>query len=186
MSIRPLTGRLLVAQPALKDPNFDHTVVLVLEHSEDGAIGVILNRPSDFDVDGALPNWAKLATHPAVVFVGGPVVDEGTAICLARARGSAPADFFKPVLPGVGTLDVNRLPEAVGDVIEEVRLFAGYAGWSAGQLEAEVEAGGWFIVDGRPLDGFTSDPGGLWRAVLGRQRGQLAWFANFPADVALN
>ena len=181
-----LTGRLLVAQPVLKDPNFDHAVVLVLEHSGDGAIGVVLNRPSEFDVEGALPNWARLATHPAVVFVGGPVVEEGTAICLARARRSAPEDLFKPVLPGVGTLDVNQRPETVGEAIEEVRLFAGYAGWSGGQLEGEIEAGGWFVVDARPLDGFTTDPGGLWRAVLGRQRGQLAWFANFPPDVALN
>ncbi|HEV1997471.1 MAG TPA: YqgE/AlgH family protein [Candidatus Dormibacteraeota bacterium] len=186
MSIRPLTGRLLVAQPTLRDPNFDHTVVMVLEHSEDGAIGVVLNRPSEFDVNGALPNWARLATHPAVVFVGGPVVDGGTAICLARARGSTLETAFKPVLPGVGTLDVNQAPETVGETIEEVRLFAGYAGWAGGQLEGEIEAGGWFVVDARPVDGFTTDPLGLWRAVLGRQRGQLAWFANFPTEIHLN
>jgi putative transcriptional regulator len=181
-----LTGRLLVAQPVLKDPNFDHTVILLLEHSEEGAIGVVLNRPSEFDVEGALPNWAALATHPAVVFVGGPVVGEGTAICLAHTRGPAPESVFKPVLPGVGTLDVSQQPASVGAAIEEVRLFAGYAGWSGGQLEGEIEAGGWFVVDARPLDGFTTDPGGLWRAVLGRQHGQVAWFANFPPDVAMN
>jgi putative transcriptional regulator len=186
VSSSPLTGRLLVAQPVLKDPNFDHTVVLLLEHSDDGAIGVVLNRPSEFDVDGALPNWSRLATHPAVVFVGGPVVEEGTAICLARTRGPAPEDLFKPVMPGVGSLDVDQLPEQAGGVVEEVRLFAGYAGWSGGQLEAEIEAGGWFVVDARPVDAFTTDPGGLWRAVLGRQRGQVAWFANFPTDVELN
>ena len=186
MSIQPLTGRLLVAQPTLADPNFEHTVVLVLEHTDDGAIGVVLNRPSEFDVNGTLPNWSRLATHPAVVFVGGPVVEEGTAICLARARAGAPGHVFKPVLPGVGTLDVHQLPESVGDAIEEVRLFAGYAGWAGGQLEDEISAGGWFVVDARPLDGFTSDPGGLWRAVLGRQRGQLAWFANFPGDIDSN
>ena len=181
-----LTGRLLVAQPELRDPNFDHAVVLLLEHSDEGALGIVLNRPSEFDVEGALPNWARLATHPAVVFVGGPVTDAGTAICLAHARGPAPDTVFKPVLPGVGTLDVNQPPEDVGTAIEEVRLFAGYAGWSAGQLEAEIAAGGWFVVDARPMDGFTTDPTGLWRAVLGRQHGQLAWFANFPPDVAMN
>lgn len=175
-----------MAQPSLRDPNFEHTVVLLLEHSGEGALGVVLNRPSEFDVDGALPNWARLATHPAVVFVGGPVVEEGTAICLAHARGPVPDDIFKAVLPGVGTLDVDQLPETVGTAIEEVRLFAGYAGWGAGQLEGEIEAGGWFVVDARPLDAFTTDPGGLWRAVLGRQRGQLAWFANFPPEVGLN
>jgi putative transcriptional regulator len=186
VSESPLRGRLLVAQPALADPNFDRTVVLVLQHSDDGAIGVVLNRPSEFGVEGALPNWASLAASPAVLFVGGPVVEEGTAICLARARGAPPDAFFKPVLDTVGTLDVDRLPAEVGTVIEEVRLYAGYAGWSAGQLESEIAAGGWFVVDARPVDGFTSDPAGLWHAVLGRQRGQMAWFATFPPDVALN
>ena len=186
MSTEPLTGRLLVAQPALRDPNFDHTVVLVLQHSDEGAIGVVLNRPSEFDVDGALPGWADLAALPAVVFVGGPVVEEGAAICLARARGPAPAELFKPVLPGVGTLNVDQPPGSLGEAIEEVRLFAGYAGWSGGQLESEIEAGGWFVVDARPLDGFTTDPGGLWQAVLGRQRGELAWFVHFPPDLGMN
>ena len=186
MSSKPLTGRLLVAQPALRDPNFDHTVVLVLEHTDEGAIGVVLNRPSEFDVDGALPNWASLATHPAVVFVGGPVLEEGAAICLARARGPVPADLFKPVLLGVGTLNVDQPPGSAGEAIEEVRLYAGYAGWSGGQLEGEIEAGGWFVVDARPLDGFSTDPAGLWRAVLGRQRGELAWFAHFPPDLQMN
>ena len=181
-----LKGRLLVAEPALRDPNFARTVVLVLEHSEGGAIGVVLNRPSEFDVDGALPNWAHLATPPSVVFVGGPVAEDGTAICLARTRGPVSDDLFKPVLDGVGTLDVNTTIADAGTAIEEVRLYAGYSGWSAGQLEEEIEAGGWFVVDARPVDGFTTDPDRLWKAVLGRQRGQLAWFVNFPPDVAMN
>jgi putative transcriptional regulator len=175
-----------VAQPSLRDPNFKRTVVLVLEHGDDGAIGVVLNRPSEFSVEGALPDWAGLAALPSVVFIGGPVVEQGTAICLARARAEAPADLFKPVMEGVGTLDVNQPPEELGAAIEEVRLYAGYAGWTAGQLEDEIEAGGWFVVDARPVDGFTSDPGGLWHAVLGRQSGETAWFATFPPDIAMN
>ena len=186
MATASLKGRLLVAQPALKDPNFDRTVVLVLEHSEEGAIGVVLNRPSEFAADTALPGWASLTAAPAVVFVGGPVVEKGNAICLARTRAPLPSGAFTRVLDSVGTLDVNRPPGEFGDAVEEVRLYAGYAGWSAGQLEGEVEAGGWFIVQARPVDGFTNDPGRLWRAVLGRQRGQLAWFAYFPPDVAFN
>lgn len=181
-----LRGRLLVAQPTLRDPNFERTVVLLLEHGDDGAIGVILNRPSEFSVEGALPDWAGLAARPSVVFIGGPVVEGGTAVCLARARAEPPADVFKAVLEGVGTLDVNHPPEELGAAIEEVRLYAGYAGWSAGQLEEEIEAGGWFVVDARPADGFTSDPAGLWHAVLARQSGETAWFATFPPDIAMN
>ena len=181
-----LRGRLLVAQPSLMDPNFHRTVVLILQHGEDGAVGVVLNRPSETAMLEALPDWAALAAAPARVFVGGPVVDDGAAICLARVRGEVDEEAWSPVIDGVGTLAVSRAPEDVGAGVEEVRLFAGYAGWGRAQLEGEVEAGGWFVVPARPADAFTTDPAGLWKAVLGRQRGALAWFAGFPPDPGMN
>ncbi|MFY9614149.1 MAG: YqgE/AlgH family protein [Candidatus Dormiibacterota bacterium] len=181
-----LRGKLLVAQPALRDPNFDRAVVLVLDHGDDGAIGLVLNRPSLTRLVEAWPEWGDYAAQPPVVFVGGPVVEEGAAICLSRARSDDATDAWKPVVSGIGTLDVSRAPGEVGTDIEEVRVFAGYAGWTAGQLEAEIAAGGWFVVDAKPVDSFTSDPEGLWRAVLGRQQGMMAWFANFPPDIRLN
>jgi putative transcriptional regulator len=181
-----LRGKLLVAQPALRDPNFDRTVVLVLDHGEEGAVGLVLNRPSDTELADALPEWGPFAASPSVVFVGGPVVEEGSAICLSRARSGEATDAWKPLVDGIGTLDVNRAPAEVGVDVEELRLFAGYSGWSKGQLEAEIEAGGWFILDAKPVDSFTNDPQGLWRAVLGRQRGIVSWFANFPPDARMN
>jgi putative transcriptional regulator len=114
------------------------------------------------------------------------VVEEGAAICLSRARSDDATEAWKPVVSGIGTLDVSRAPGEVGTHIEEVRVFAGYAGWTAGQLEAEIAAGGWFVVDAKPVDSFTSDPEGLWRAVLARQQGMMAWFANFPPDIQAN
>jgi putative transcriptional regulator len=180
-----LKGKLLVSQPTLKDPNFDRTVVLLLEHGDDGAIGVVLNRQSEVELAEAVPAWADMAASPALVFVGGPVVDEATAVCLARSDGDE-TEAWKPMIDGLGTLDVNVAPEDAGVKIDEIRLFAGYSGWSKGQLEMEIELGAWFVVDAKPVDAFTADPEGLWKAVIGRQPGMLAWMATFPPDIALN
>ena len=183
MSDEGLRGKLLVAQPSLVDPNFYRAVVLVLQQNDEGAIGLILNRPSDVDAVEPLGDWAGLAAQPKVVFVGGPVVEENTAICLARVRRNPGAAMWKELANGIGTLDINN---PVDPAVEEVRLFAGYAGWSAGQLETEIEVGGWFVLDAKPIDAFSADPKGLWKAVMARQRGMMAWFVNYPPDARLN
>lgn len=178
-----LTGRLLVALPLLEDPNFDRAVVFVLDHDEDGALGVVLNRASDVALEEALAEWSRLAARPAVMFGGGPV--EPTAV-VALGRD----------VPGLVASDADELPQAVrlvdvsegppGDHLEEVRVFAGYAGWAPGQLEAEVEQGAWTSVPARPEDVFTDDPAGLWSRVLRRQPGRLRLLAAFPADPSAN
>jgi putative transcriptional regulator len=176
-------GRLLVASPSLHDPNFERTVILLLEHGE-GALGVVLNRPSDTAIDEPLPAWRLQAAEPSVVFVGGPVGE--AAICLAHSRGSAPADGWQQLFGDLGTLDVARDPDEVGVPVDGLRVFAGYAGWGAGQLEEEIAAGAWFVLDAEPEDAFSPDPAGLWRRVLRRQRGMLSTVANFPADLSVN
>jgi putative transcriptional regulator len=179
------SGQLLVATPALTDPNFARTVVQLLSHdTEDGALGVVLNRPSETPLSDVLPGWALLAPEPLVVFLGGPV-QESAAICLGRL---APGDTDEtcipvPGAPWLGTLDLDS---DAADPVQEVRVFAGYAGWSAGQLEAEVEEGAWWVVDALPSDCFTPDPQGLWPAVLRRQGPPIALAATYPPDVALN
>jgi putative transcriptional regulator len=187
----PLAGKLLVANPRLVDPNFDRSVVLVLAHAEDGAIGVVLNRPSDTDLDEPLPRWSVLATPPSVVFVGGPVSHD-SVICLARV--TAPAQLESRVGPDgwhhvnadLGTLDLDLDPDLLGGTIGSLRVFAGYAGWSAGQLEEELVAGGWWALEARSADAFSADPGHLWGDVLRRQRGPLAMVACYPPDLSLN
>jgi len=165
---------LLVASPLLADPNFHRTVVLVLEHVEDdGAVGVVLNRPTEVLVHAALPDWDAVAAEPSVVFVGGPVA-EGAAICLGRRRGAE----------GVEVVDLELDPDDVA--AEEVRLFAGYAGWGPGQLEDEIEEGAWFVVDADPHDALSGDPEGLWARVLRRQRGRLRLFALYPPSPSVN
>lgn len=175
-----LAGRLLVAAPSLQDPNFSHAVVLVLDHGDEGALGVILNRPSEVAVTALLPEWAARAVAPAVVFVGGPVQTDAL-IGLGR---STPVDGGgRQVLPGLGPLDLASAPAEQPGGVDRVRLFAGYAGWTAGQLEQEIAAGGWFVVEGAADDAFTGAPEDLWRAVLVRQGGV---FRTVPADPSVN
>jgi putative transcriptional regulator len=180
-----LTGRLLVATPHLRHSSFDRTVVLVLEHDDAGAVGVVLNRPTDTDVARPLPQWGALAADPPVVFVGGPVA-QGGVIGLARVGLVEPAQGWRRLIDRLGTLDLATEPDGMEAGIEEVRLFSGYAGWQPGQLEGEHEAGAWFVVDADAEDALSSTPATLWRDVLRRQRGRTALFADFPADPSAN
>ncbi|MGQ0521019.1 MAG: YqgE/AlgH family protein [Actinomycetota bacterium] len=185
MDDAPLTGRLLVATPVLGDPNFDRTVVLVLEHSAEGAVGLVLNRPSETAVGEPLPEWDDVTASPAVIFVGGPV-SQSAVIGLARGRDPASTEVWRPVVAGVGIVDLAGSPEEVAAAVEDLRLFAGYAGWGDGQLEEEIDAGAWWVVDAAPADVLGARPERLWSAVLGRQPGRLALYAHFPADPSTN
>lgn len=186
----PATGALLVAGPSLEDPNFHRSVVLLLAYGPaEGALGVILNRPNDVPVGELLPAWADLAAQPASVFVGGPVARDNV-ICLARLRPRAVGGFDGcspvPGIDGLATLDLNRSPSDMEEGVDAVRLFSGYAGWSVGQLEGEVDAGGWLTLPGQLGDAFTTDPSGLWRSVLLRSGGRVAIYANAPPKLSMN
>ena len=180
-----LSRRLLVAAPSLVDPNFARTVVLVIEHAEEGSLGVVLNRPSETDLGAALPRWEGVAADPSVVFVGGPVAPTA-AIALGAAPGGEEVEGWRPLFDGIGSIDLERDPEDLAVPVRDVRVFAGYVGWSPGQLEAEVEAGAWYVVDALPGDARCERPDDLWGAVLRRQGGPLALVANFPPDPTLN
>ena len=179
----PLRGRLLVATPPLVDPNFDRTVVLVLEHGEEGAIGVVLNRPSDVELADTLPIWKPHAAAPTVVFVGGPVQPDAL---IALARGGQSSRGWVSILEELGTIDLGELPSHGVPAPDIVRVFVGYAGWSPGQLESELDAGAWFVVDADPADPFVPEPDRLWRDVLQRQRGRVRIFALCPEDPSVN
>lgn len=178
-------GRLLVATPTLLDPHFVRTVVLLLQHDdEDGALGVVLTRPSETAVHEVLPSWAPAVGVPDVVFAGGPV-QPTAAVCLGRLSApGGPDEGWAPLPdPLLGTVDLDRLPFAG---LAEVRVFAGYAGWSVEQLEAEVEAGAWWVLDALPGDAFTPRPELLWEQVLRRQGPPLAFAVTYPPDPTLN
>jgi putative transcriptional regulator len=170
-----LRGRLLLAGPGLIDPNFFRTVVLVLEHSDEGALGVILNRPTDLAVRDALPSWGDTVSEPDVVFVGGPV-SPGTAIAIGRGPD------VEPVVGGFGMVDLDREP----DVFREVRLFSGYAGWGPGQIEGELLEDAWLVLAPEPDDVATTDADDLWSTVLARQPHPLSLLALYPDEPAFN
>ena len=185
------TGRLLVATPQLQDPHFARAVVLLLQvDDEDGALGLVLNRPTGTELGEVLDAWHDLAATPNVVFTGGPV-QPNAAICLGHGRPGAPQVASYSVLEGspgtaFGTVDLDAEPADVLTAVSEVRVFAGYAGWSEGQLESEVEEGSWWVLDGLPSDAFTGQPETLWQDVLRRQGAPIAFAASYPDDPSLN
>lgn len=185
MAMESLTGRLLVAAPGLKDPNFDHTVVLLVAHEANGALGVVLNRATEVPVADVLAGWGPLAGEPAVVFEGGPVQPE-TAICLARVLPGREPKGFNRVSGPVGTVDLSGDPETFGEHVAGVRVFAGYAGWDSGQLESEIGTGSWYVLDALPGDALFPRPDDIWPMVLRRQGGMLAAVAHFPPDPTMN
>lgn len=178
-------GRLLVAEPMLGDPNFDRTVVLVIEHTEEGALGLVLNRPTDVAVADALPAWEPVVTQPGVLHVGGPVESQ-SGWCLARAREAASLAGFVPVLDDLGLVDLDLDPAEVAESFHAVRLYSGYSGWGPGQLEMELTSDTWFVVDAEPDDPFLPDGAALWSRILSRQGGPLARLALFPVDPSFN
>lgn len=185
---------LLVATPELRDPNFVDTVVLLLDVDLGGILGVILNRPSPVPVADVLDPWATSVAHPNVLFQGGPVSpDSALAVALLADPDDIPLGF-RPVVgaaaDGLGTrlglLDLDTPPELVEGSLRALRIFAGYAGWGADQLAGEIGGGDWYVVEGADSDIFRDQVEGLWRDVLRRQEGNLAWHSTRPADPDLN
>jgi putative transcriptional regulator len=191
MGSDPKAGRLLVATPLLGDPNFRRTVVLIVEHEvEEGTLGIVLNRPTTVGVDQVLEQWTELATDPSVVFKGGPV-SPNSALALALVPGGDEPIGWRaldgaPALARLGLLDLDAPPRLLAPAITSLRVYAGYAGWSPGQLEAEIDEGAWYVVTADPRDVFVAEPDQLWRQVLRRQDGDLAFLATYPDDPGLN
>ena len=181
-----LAGRLLVASPQVEEETFRRSVVLLLHHDDDGAQGVILNRPLEADIEAVLPGWKSVASAPQTVFQGGPV-ELNSAIGLVTVPGDEPEPLgIKHLFGGLGLVDLDAPPNLVAPEVAGMRIFAGYAGWSSGQLEGEIGEGAWYVVDSEPRDPFTDAPEGLWRAVLRRQRGDLALVSTYPDDPSMN
>ncbi len=172
-----LRGRLLVAAPSLRDPNFVRSVILIAEHGDGGAMGLVLNRPSETSVGEAVPELTSLSAGDEPVFVGGPVA-MGSVLALAEVDD--PDDASELVLGAVGFVQDPDVAARRG------RIFVGYAGWSAGQIEAELEEETWIVVPAEADDVFSDEPDALWSEVLRRQGGPLALLATMPPDPSLN
>ena len=177
-----LQGQLLIASPSLLDPNFRRTVVLVTEHGEEGAAGLVLNRPSPVAVAEAVPALEPLVEDGEQVWVGGPVQTDAV---LVLGEFEDPGDAAVPLFGSLGFPSLEE-PAAVTTVTTRRRVFAGYAGWGAGQLEDELERDDWILEDSVADDAFTEEPGALWATVLRRKGGVYELVARMPEDPSVN
>jgi len=182
-SREPAAGRLLVATPLLGDPHFARTVVYLLEHDGGGTVGVVLNRPSHTPVGQVLPDWHDAVSGPAVVFGGGPVQPDG-ALCLGELSEGVPG--MREVVDGVSTVDLDGDVAVIAPAARRLRVFAGHAGWSPGQLESELEEAAWWVVPGTPSDLFSDEPKAMWSRVLRRQGPPLSIVSTYPPDPSMN
>jgi putative transcriptional regulator len=177
-----LQGKLLIASPALLDPNFRRTVVLVTEHNEEGAAGLVLNRPSPTEVAEAVPALEPLVDDGERVWVGGPVQPDAV---LVLGEFLDPADAAVPLFGGLGFPSLEE-PEHVVPVTTRRRIFAGYSGWGAGQLEDELGRDDWILEPALNDDAFTDAPAELWRDVLRRKGGVYELVSRMPEDPSVN
>jgi putative transcriptional regulator len=178
-----LSGQLLLASPSLQDPNFKRAVVLIGAHSDEGAMGVVLNRPSNATVGELVPQLEPAVGDEETVYVGGPV-QPNSIVFLAEFLDPEPAGLL--VLGRIGfptpEADLDELAEATA----RRRVFAGYAGWGSGQLDAELDDGDWIAHPALPDDVFSEDPTELWSRVLARKGGAYVLIARMPLDPSLN
>ena len=180
--MQSLRGQLLISSGGLFDPNFRHTVVLVGEHNADGALGVVLNRTLDVTVEHALPSVCGLVPPGAPIYGGGPVQPE-SPVLLAELTRPDLADIL--VFGSVGFLTGDISPEVQPSIVR-ARVFAGYAGWGPGQLEAEMAADSWITEPAREEDVFTDVPDLLWSRVLQRKGPEYARLSRMPYDPSMN
>jgi putative transcriptional regulator len=178
-----LRGKLLIASPALADSNFARTVVLIAEDGPDGTMGLVLNRPSDNEVAGAVGELGGIVAPGDVVFAGGPV--QASAV-MVLAEFNEPAEAAAVVIADVGFLPARKDPAVLADGLRRARVFAGHSGWSAGQLAAELEEGSWIVAPARVDDVFAPDPDELWSEALQRKGGPYALLARMPDDPSVN
>ena len=189
VDMRPAPGSLLIASAMLVDPNFARCVILVLDSDANGSLGVILNRPSEVPVGEVLTSWQDVTSKPGVLFRGGPV-ELNAALAVGSLRGAVgdadtPAGW-RPLAGMLGIVDLDSSPEEFLGRLAALRIYAGYAGWGAEQLDREIAEGSWHVVPAAPTDPFSSSPDRLWGEVLRRQPPPLSMLATLPEDATLN
>jgi len=193
--MHPEAGSLIIASATLVDPNFARCVLLILHSDPDGSLGVILNRPSEIPVGQVLAPWQDMTSEPGVLFRGGPVeLDAALAIGAMRTGASNPGALdpgdtptgWQPLTGPIGIVDLEGSPDDFLGRLTQLRVYAGYAGWGAEQLDGEIAEGSWHIVPAAEADLFTRSPDRLWGDVLRRQPPPLSMLATLPADANLN
>jgi putative transcriptional regulator len=185
---RVRAGTLLLANTDLLEPTFRRSVIYIVEHNDGGTLGVVLNRPSETAVYNVLPQWAKLAAKPKTMFVGGPVKRD-SALCLATLRVGTDLGAvtgLRHVQGRIAMVDLDADPDDVAPVVEGLRIYAGYSGWTIGQLEGEIERDDWIVLSALPSDVLVEPRVDLWGRILRRQPMPISMLATHPIDVSRN
>lgn len=185
---RVRAGTLLLANTDLLEPTFRRSVIYVVEHNDGGTLGVVLNRPSETAVYNVLPQWAKVAAKPKTMYIGGPVKRDA-ALCLATLRAGMQAQDvpgLRHVQGRMVMVDLDADPDSIAPVVEGVRIFAGYSGWTMGQLDGEIERDDWIVLSALPSDVLAEPRIDLWSRVLRRQPLPLSLLATHPIDISRN
>ena len=185
---RVRAGTLLLANVDLLEPTFRRSVIYVVEHNDSGTLGVVLNRTSEMAVYNVLPQWTDLVVKPKTMFIGGPVKRD-SALCLGLLRvGADPEGMpgLRHVAGRIVMVDLDADPELLVAVVEGVRIFAGYSGWTIGQLEGEIERDDWIVLSALASDVLFTPRVDLWATVLRRQPLPLSMLATHPIDLSRN
>jgi putative transcriptional regulator len=185
---RVRAGSLLLANIDLMEPTFRRSVIYVVEHNDGGTLGVVLNRPSETAVHNVLPQWSDLVAKPKSMFIGGPVKRDA-ALCLGTLRvGADPEGVtgLRHISGRIVMVDLDADPDMIATIVESVRIFAGYAGWTIGQLDGEIERDDWIVLSALPSDVLVPPRVDLWSRVMRRQPMPLAMLATHPIDLSRN
>jgi putative transcriptional regulator len=182
------SGTLLLANTDLVEPTFRRSVIYIVEHNDGGTLGVVLNRPSETAVYNVLPQWTKLSAKPKTMFIGGPVKRDA-ALCLATLRAGTTCEGIpglRHVQGRIAMVDLDAEPDVIAPLVEGVRIFAGYSGWTIGQLEGEIERDDWIVLSALPSDVLAQPRVDLWAHVLRRQPTPMSLLATHPIDITRN
>jgi putative transcriptional regulator len=185
---RVRAGTLLLANIDLMEPTFRRSVIYVVEHNDGGTLGVVLNRPSETAIYNVLPQWSDLVAKPKTMFIGGPVKRDA-ALCLGTLRVGADPDGvsgLRHVAGRIVMVDLDADPDMIATMVEGVRIFAGYSGWTIGQLDGEIERDDWIVLSALPSDVLVAPRVDLWSRVMRRQPMPLAMLATHPIDLSRN
>ena len=185
---RVRAGSLLLANTDLLEPTFRRSVIYIVEHNDGGTLGVVLNRSSETAIHNVLPQWSDLVAKPKTMFIGGPVKRDA-ALCLGILRiGQDPDGLpgLRHVAGRVVMIDLDADPDTIAEWVEGVRIFAGYSGWTIGQLDGEIDRDDWMVFSALPSDVLVQPRVDLWSRVLRRQPLPLSLLATHPIDLSRN
>jgi putative transcriptional regulator len=179
----PKAGCLLIAEPLLNDPNFVRSVIFLCEHGPEGSVGFVLNQPTSYTLQDLLP---ELYVSSLSIYQGGPV--QGDTLHMIHRVPEIPGG-----MPIIDNVFWGGSYEALKDMIwrntfepSEIRLFIGYSGWAAGQLEQEISEGSWLVADPTEDILFETNPDEIWKKAIGLLGKKYAYLANIPIDPNLN